>query len=132
MRRIYCVVDMHAITVWQEPDDLRRATRELAAAYVAAGIDPKKSIIFNQSQVRQHAELAWVLNCVARMGWMYRMTQFKDKAGKNTENVSLGLFAYPSLMAADILLYKATARSRRRRPEAAPRADARHRRQIQQ
>ena len=106
---IYCIVDMHAITVWQDPDDLRRATRELAAAYVAAGLDPKKSMIYNQSRVRQHAELAWVFNCVARVGWMYRMTQFKDKAGKNSENVSLGLLAYPSLMAADILLYKATA-----------------------
>ena len=106
---IYCVVDMHAITVWQEPDDLRRKTREVAAAYVAAGVDPKKHIIFNQSRVHQHAELAWVFNCVARMGWMSRMTQFKDKtAGKNAENVSLGLFAYPSLMAADILLYRAT------------------------
>lgn len=105
---IYCVVDMHAITVWQEPDDLRRATREVAAAYIAAGIDPKKAIVFNQSQVMQHAELAWVFNCIARIGWMYRMTQFKDKAGKNSENVSLGLLAYPSLMAADILLYKAT------------------------
>ncbi|MDO8358441.1 MAG: tryptophan--tRNA ligase [Devosia sp.] len=105
---IYCVVDMHAITVWQEPADLRRATREVAAAYVAAGVDPKKNIVFNQSRVHQHAELAWVFNCVARMGWMSRMTQFKDKAGKNTEHVSLGLFAYPALMAADILLYKAT------------------------
>jgi tryptophanyl-tRNA synthetase len=106
---IYCVVDMHAITVWQEPDELRRATREVAAAYVAAGVDPKKQIVFNQSRVAGHAELAWVFNCVARMGWMQRMTQFKDKtAGKNAENVSLGLFAYPSLMAADILLYKAT------------------------
>ncbi len=105
---IYCVVDMHAITVWQEPDALRRATREVAAAFIAAGVDPKRSIVFNQSQVVQHAELAWVFNCVARMGWMARMTQFKDKAGKNSENVSLGLFAYPSLMAADILLYKAT------------------------
>jgi len=105
---IYCVVDMHAITVWQEPNDLRRATREVAAAFIAAGIDPGRSIIFNQSQVVQHAELAWVFNCIARMGWMARMTQFKDKAGKNSENVSLGLFAYPSLMAADILLYKAT------------------------
>jgi tryptophanyl-tRNA synthetase len=105
---IYCVVDMHAITVWQDPDDLRRATREVAAAYVAAGIDPKRAIIFNQSQVIQHAELAWIFNCVARIGWMNRMTQFKDKAGKNSENVSLGLLAYPSLMAADILLYKAT------------------------
>jgi len=105
---IYCVVDMHAITVWQEPDELRRATREVAAAFIAAGIDPKAHIVFNQSQVVQHAELAWVFNCIARMGWMARMTQFKDKAGKNSENVSLGLFAYPSLMAADILLYKAT------------------------
>jgi len=105
---IYCVVDMHAITVWQDPADLRKSTRELAAAYLAAGIDPKKSIIFNQSQVAQHAELAWIFNCVARVGWMQRMTQFKDKAGKNSENVSLGLFAYPSLMAADILVYKAT------------------------
>ncbi len=100
---------MHAITVWQEPDDLRRATREVAAAYVAAGVDPKKHIVFNQSRVHQHAELAWVFNCVARMGWMSRMTQCKDKtAGKNAEAESLGLFAYPSLMAADILLYKAT------------------------
>ncbi len=106
---IYCVVDMHAITVWQNPDDLQRATLELTAAYLAAGLDPKKAIIFNQSQVVQHAELAWIFNCVARMGWMQRMTQWKDKtAGKNAENASLGLFAYPSLMAADILLYKAT------------------------
>ena len=105
---IYCVVDMHAITVWQEPEDLRRRTHEVAAAYIAAGLDPTRSIIFNQSQVAEHAELAWVFNCVARMGWMGRMTQFKDKAGKNAEASSLGLFAYPSLMAADILLYKAT------------------------
>ncbi|WEJ33360.1 tryptophan--tRNA ligase [Devosia sp. SD17-2] len=105
---IYCVVDMHAITVWQEPEALRRATREVAAAFIAAGVDPKRSIVFNQSQVVQHAELAWIFNCVARIGWMNRMTQFKDKAGKNSENVSLGLLAYPSLMAADILLYKAT------------------------
>ena len=105
---LYCVVDMHAITVWQEPEALRRATREVAAAFIAAGIDPQRSIIFNQSQVAEHAELAWVFNCIARIGWMNRMTQFKDKAGKNSENVSLGLLAYPSLMAADILLYKAT------------------------
>ncbi len=105
---IYCVVDMHAITVWQEPEALRKATREVAAAYIAAGVDPRAHIVFNQSRVYQHAELAWVFNCVARMGWMSRMTQFKDKAGKNSEHVSLGLFAYPSLMAADILLYKAT------------------------
>jgi tryptophanyl-tRNA synthetase len=105
---IYCVVDMHAITVWQEPEDLKRWTYEIAAAYIAAGLDPKRSIIFNQSQVMEHAELSWIFNCVARMGWMERMTQFKDKSGDNAENVSLGLFAYPSLMAADILLYKAT------------------------
>jgi len=105
---IYCVVDLHAITVWQDPADLKRATYEVAAAYLAAGVDPKKHIIFNQSQVIEHAELAWIFNCVARMGWMQRMTQFKDKAGKNSQNVSLGLFAYPSLMAADILLYKST------------------------
>ncbi len=105
---LYCVVDMHAITVWQEPEDLHRSTYEVAAAYIAAGVDPKAHIIFNQSQVLEHAELAWIFNCVARMGWMNRMTQFKDKAGKNAENVSLGLFAYPSLMAADILLYKST------------------------
>jgi tryptophanyl-tRNA synthetase len=106
---LYCVVDMHAITVWQEPDALRKATREVAAAYVAAGVDPKAHIVYNQSRVGQHAELAWVFNCVARMGWMSRMTQWKDKtAGKNAEAESLGLFAYPSLMAADILLYKAT------------------------
>ncbi len=105
---IYCVVDMHAITVWQDPEKLYNSTLEVAAAYLAAGIDAEKSIIFNQSQVVQHAELAWIFNCVARMGWMQRMTQFKDKAGKNSQNVSLGLFAYPALMAADILLYKAT------------------------
>ncbi|MBN9315783.1 MAG: tryptophan--tRNA ligase [Devosia sp.] len=106
---LYCVVDMHAITVWQDPDNLRRATREVAAAFVAAGVDPKQHIVYNQSRVHQHAELAWVFNCVARMGWMSRMTQWKDKtAGKNAEAESLGLFAYPSLMAADILLYKAT------------------------
>jgi len=105
---IYCVVDMHAITVWQDPADLRYATRELVAAYIASGIDPEKSILFNQSQVPAHAELGWIFNCVARVGWMNRMTQFKDKAGKNAEQVSLGLYAYPSLMAADILTYHAT------------------------
>ena len=92
---IYCIVDLHAITVWQEPEKLRRATRELAAAYIASGIDPERSILFAQSQVPGHAQLAWVFNCVARIGWMYRMVQFKDKAGKNTENASLGLLAYP-------------------------------------
>ena len=105
---IYCLVDMHAITVWQNPAKLRHATREAAAGFIAAGIDPARSILFNQSQVSAHAELGWIFTCVARMGWMSRMTQFKDKAGKNSENVSLGLFAYPALMAADILAYKAT------------------------
>ena len=105
---IYCVVDMHAITVWQDPEELRRHTREVTAAYLAAGIDPKRSIIFNQSQVAAHAELAWIFNCVTRLGWLNRMTQFKDKAGKNRENASSGLYVYPNLMAADILAYKAT------------------------
>jgi tryptophanyl-tRNA synthetase len=105
---IYCLVDMHAITVWQDPAKLRQQTREAAAGFIAAGIDPTRSILFNQSQVTAHVELAWIFNCVARMGWMGRMTQFKDKAGKNAEAVSLGLFAYPALMAADIMAYKAT------------------------
>ena len=106
---IYCLVDLHAITVWQEPEALKRQTREAAAAFIASGVDPAKSILFNQSQVSAHAEMAWLLNCVARIGWMYRMTQFKDKTqGKNAENSSLGLLAYPSLMAADILTYHAT------------------------
>ncbi|QGX97324.1 tryptophan--tRNA ligase [Roseovarius faecimaris] len=105
---IYCMVDMHAITVWQDPDKLARATRELCAGYIASGLDPDKSILFNQSQVAEHAQLAWIFNCVARMGWMQRMTQFKDKAGKNAQNASLGLFAYPALMAADILVYHTT------------------------
>ncbi len=105
---IYCLVDMHAITVWQDPAKLRHATREAAAGFIAAGIDPARSILFNQSQVTAHVELAWIFNCVARLGWMNRMTQFKDKAGKNAENASLGLYAYPALMAADILAYRAT------------------------
>jgi tryptophanyl-tRNA synthetase len=105
---IYCVVDMHAITVWQEPLELKRTTREVTAAFIAAGVDPKKHIVFNQSQVAEHAELAWVLNCVARLGWLNRMTQFKEKAGKDRENASVGLYAYPNLMAADILVYRAT------------------------
>ncbi len=105
---IYCAVDMHAITVWQDPAELRSNIREVAAAYLASGVDPKKSIIFAQSSVHAHAELAWIFNCVARIGWLNRMTQFKEKAGKNRENASLGLYAYPSLMAADILAYKAT------------------------
>ncbi len=105
---IYCAVDMHAITVWQNPDELRKNTREVAAAYIAAGVDPEKSIIFAQSSVPAHAELAWIFNCVARLGWLNRMTQFKEKAGKNRENASVGLYAYPNLMAADILVYRAT------------------------
>ena len=105
---IFCVVDLHAITVWQDPADLANGTREVAAGMLASGIDPAKSILFNQSRVSQHAELAWLFNCVARVGWMNRMTQFKDKAGKNAEKASLGLYAYPSLMAADILLYHGT------------------------
>jgi len=105
---IYCVVDLHAITVWQDPAELPRATREVTAAFLASGIDPKKHIVFNQSQVAEHAELAWVFSCVARMGWLNRMTQFKEKAGKDRENASVGLFAYPNLMAADILVYRAT------------------------
>lgn len=105
---IYCVVDLHAITMWQDPEELKNNTREVTAAYLACGIDPVKNIVFNQSQVSGHAELAWVFNCVARMGWLNRMTQFKDKAGKNRENASAGLFCYPSLMAADILLYRAS------------------------
>ncbi|RFP86805.1 tryptophan--tRNA ligase [Rhodobacteraceae bacterium 63075] len=105
---VYCMVDLHAITVWQDPAALRRQTRELAAGFIASGIDPAKSILFNQSQVAEHAQLGWIFNCVARMGWMQRMTQWKDKAGKNQQNASLGLFAYPSLMAADILAYHAT------------------------
>ncbi len=105
---IYCVVDMHAITVWQDPVTLKQATREVAAGLLASGIDPEGSVLFNQSQVPAHAELAWIFNCVARVGWMNRMTQFKDKAGKNAEKVSLGLYAYPALMAADILAYHAT------------------------
>lgn len=105
---IYCLVDLHAITVWQDPDKLRQQTREAAAGFMAAGVDPTRSILFNQSQVSAHAELGWAFSCVARMGWMGRMTQWKDKTGKNTENASLGLFAYPALMAADILAYHAT------------------------
>ncbi|UOK72070.1 tryptophan--tRNA ligase [Ancylobacter polymorphus] len=105
---LYCVVDMHAITVWQDPADLKRQIREVTAAFIASGIDPTKHIVFNQSQVSGHAELAWVFNCVARLGWLNRMTQFKEKAGKDRENASVGLYAYPNLMAADILLYRAT------------------------
>jgi tryptophanyl-tRNA synthetase len=105
---IYCVVDLHAITVWQDPRELPKAIREVTAAFLACGIDPKQHIVFNQSQVAEHAELAWVFNCVARLGWLNRMTQFKEKAGKDRENASVGLYAYPNLMAADILVYRAT------------------------
>ncbi|MBY5333967.1 tryptophan--tRNA ligase [Rhizobium leguminosarum] len=105
---IYCVVDMHALTAQLVHEDMPSQTRSIAAAFIAAGIDPEKHIVFNQSAVPQHAELAWIFNCVARMGWMNRMTQFKDKAGKDREQASLGLYAYPSLMAADILVYRAT------------------------
>jgi tryptophanyl-tRNA synthetase len=106
---VYCMVDLHAITAkLLDPDTLRHNTRELCAGFIASGIDPEKSILINQSQVPEHAQLAWIFNCIARMGWMERMTQYKDKAGKNAEAASLGLLAYPALMAADILLYHAT------------------------
>lgn len=104
----FCVVDLHAITVWQDPAQLAQKTREVTAAFIASGIDPNSNVLFAQSQVPQHSQLAWIFNCVARMGWLNRMTQFKDKAGKDKENVSVGLFSYPTLMAADILIYKAT------------------------
>ena len=105
---IYCVVDLHAITVWQEPKELASNTREVTAGLIASGLDPEKNIIFNQSQVSQHAELAWIFSCVSRLGWLNRMTQFKEKAGKDQESASVGLYGYPNLMAADILIYKAT------------------------
>jgi len=105
---LYCVVDLHAITVFQDPDELAHNTREVTAAFIASGIDPARQIIFNQSQVSGHAELAWIFNCVARLGWLNRMTQFKEKAGKDREKASAGLYVYPNLMAADILLYHAT------------------------
>lgn len=108
MSCIYCVVDLHAITVPQDPRALAAQIREITAAYLACGVDPKAHIVFNQSQVSGHAELGWIFNCVARMGWLNRMTQFKEKAGKDRESASVGLFAYPALMAADILLYRAT------------------------
>jgi tryptophanyl-tRNA synthetase len=105
---IFCVVDLHAITVWQDPKQLTQQTREMAAALLACGLDPRKCILFVQSHVRAHAQLAWIFNCVARLGWLNRMTQFKDKAGKDRENASAGLYVYPNLMAADILAYHAT------------------------
>ncbi len=105
---LYCIVDLHAITVWQDPAELLASTREVTAGLIAAGIDPEKNILFNQSQNPDHASLAWIFNCVARLGWLNRMTQFKEKAGKHRENASVGLYAYPNLMAADILAYKGT------------------------
>ena len=105
---IYCVVDLHATTMAHDPATLRQTTREVTAAFLACGIDPARNIVFNQSRVPEHAELAWVFDCVARMGWLNRMTQFKEKAGKDRENASVGLFNYPVLMAADILVYRAT------------------------
>ena len=108
MNCIYCVVDLHAITTFQKPDELRKSVLETVASFIATGLDPEKSIIFNQSAVSGHAELAWILNCVSRVGWLNRMTQFKDKAGTDKEKASVGLYIYPNLMAADILLYKAT------------------------
>ena len=104
---VYCIVDLHAITVWQEPAELKQNILDVAAAYLACGIDPKRSTVFVQSEISGHAELAWILNCVARIGWLNRMTQFKEKAGKNRENASVGLYVYPNLMASDILLYHA-------------------------
>ena len=108
MECIYCVVDLHAITTFQNPNELKKNVLETVASFLATGLNPEKSIIFNQSAVSGHAELAWILNCVSRMGWLNRMTQFKDKAGTDREKVSVGLYIYPNLMAADILLYKAT------------------------
>ncbi|HEY5070880.1 MAG TPA: tryptophan--tRNA ligase [Caulobacteraceae bacterium] len=108
MECLFCVVDLHAITAWQDPAKLAAQTREIAAAYLAAGVDPKRAIIFPQSAIPQHAELAWIFDCVARLGWLDRMTQFKEKSGRHSERASLGLYAYPVLQAADILLYKAT------------------------
>src|SRR5262245_14321351 len=105
---IYCVVDMHAITTWQDPKQLQQQTREIAAGFVAAGVDARKHIVFNQSQAPAHSQLAWVFNRVARLGWLNRMTQFKEKAGKDRENASVGLYDYPVLMAADILAYQGT------------------------
>ena len=108
MNCIYCVVDLHAITIFQDPKKLKENVLETTAGFLATGLDPNKSIIFNQSSVSGHAELAWILNCVSRLGWLNRMTQFKDKAGSDKEKASVGLYVYPNLMAADILLYKAT------------------------
>ena len=105
---MYCIVDLHAITTFQKPDELRNNIYETTAGFLASGIKVDKSVIFNQSSVSGHSELAWILNCVSRLGWLNRMTQFKDKAGKDKEKASVGLYIYPNLMAADILLYRAT------------------------
>ena len=129
---LYCVVDLHAITVWQDPAELPHAIREVTAAFIACGIDPAKHIVFNQSQVPEHAELAWIFNCVARLGWLNRMTQFKEKAGKDRENASVGLYAYPSADGGRHSGLSRHPRAGRRGPEAAPRAGARHRAKIQQ
>ena len=107
-KSIFSIVDLHAITIWQDPRELLSSTRKVLAIFLASGIDPVKNIIFNQSQVAEHTQLAWILNCTVKVGWLNRMTQFKDKAGKNKENASVGLYTYPVLMAADILLYSAT------------------------
>ena len=107
-KSIFSIVDLHAITVWQDPSELSESIKKVLAIFLASGIDPDKNIIFNQSRVAEHTQLSWVLSCTARMGWLNRMTQFKDKAGKNKENASIGLYSYPVLMAADILLYSAT------------------------
>jgi tryptophanyl-tRNA synthetase len=107
-KSIFSIVDLHAITVWQDPSELSKSIKKVLAIFIASGIDPDKNIIFNQSRVAEHTQLSWILSCTARMGWLNRMTQFKDKAGKNKENASIGLYSYPVLMAADILLYSAT------------------------
>ena len=129
---IYCVVDMHAITVWQDPAELKSAIRQVTAAYIASGLDPKKSILFNQSQVPEHAELAWVFNCVARLGWLNRMTQFKEKAGKDRENASVGPLRLSQPDGRRHSRLSRHARAGRRRPEAAPGAGPRHRAEVQQ
>ncbi len=105
---LYCIVDLHAVTIWQDPKELAQQTRHIAAAFLASGVDPKKAVVYAQSGVRAHTELAWYFNCVARIGWLNRMTQFKDKAGKSSEKMSVGLYDYPVLQAADILAFKAT------------------------
>ena len=127
---IFCVVDLHAVTVKQDPEVLKQNIRETAATFIASGIDPKKSIIFNQSSVSAHAEGSWLLSCVARMGWLNRMTQFKEKAGKDKEKASVGLYIYPILMAADILLYDATCTCWRR-PKTTLRISKRYFKKIQ-